>query len=277
MLYLFTCLLEFICIRLWRCLFPKKEATWPLQRGDDVRACFRGKGAGGLFSDEDWPLAKITEVNADGTYDVECDDSALGITGALIGKQLSELRTVGGRPFNVPASNGSSRVAPSPVQPQGATLQVGAFVEANWMGGGTWFPGRVAAVAPNSTYSIHYDDGDKEDGVPSRCIRLRPSPTPLPAQAPAAPAPRPPAPPPPPASSWSSCVDPASGRTYYVNSATGETSWQPPPQAPAAPAPKPSAPLPPPASSWSACVDPASGRTYYVNSATRETSWTSPQ
>jgi len=79
---------------------------------------------------------------------------------------------------------------------------------------------------------------------------------------------------------WESAPDPASGKPYYFNRATGETSWTPPAAAPAAaPAPAPVAPvaaapaLPP---GWEAAPDPATGKQYYFNRATGETSWTPP-
>jgi hypothetical protein len=68
---------------------------------------------------------------------------------------------------------------------------------------------------------------------------------------------------------WESRVDLASGRTFYVNHRTKQTSWtRPAPQAPQAPSP-----LPP---NWEARVDPSSGRTYYVNHATKTTTWECP-
>jgi len=83
---------------------------------------------------------------------------------------------------------------------------------------------------------------------------------------------------------WSAAVDPTSGRTYYVNATTGQTSWEPP----AAPAQTTSATSIPPAApgmqagapplpaGWSAAVDPNSGQTYYMNSITGQTSWEPP-
>ena len=62
---------------------------------------------------------------------------------------------------------------------------------------------------------------------------------------------------------WAATVDAASGRTYYYNSDTGETTWTLPDTA-ALPAP------------WSAALDPTSGRTYYYRTDTGETSWTRP-
>jgi len=82
---------------------------------------------------------------------------------------------------------------------------------------------------------------------------------------------------------WGSAVDPASGRMYYVNSETGQTSWDPPMAPPGGAVGKGGPPGPPgppgggglPAG-WTASVDPASGTTYYVNSITGVTQWEPP-
>ncbi|CAC9475821.1 conserved hypothetical protein [Leishmania infantum JPCM5] len=83
---------------------------------------------------------------------------------------------------------------------------------------------------------------------------------------------------------WVPCVDPATGRTFYVNDKTRQTSWTrpkpavqapPPPTPPNAPSPMQSGAvaLPPP---WEARVDPGTGRTFYINHATKTTSWERP-
>jgi hypothetical protein len=62
---------------------------------------------------------------------------------------------------------------------------------------------------------------------------------------------------------WRSVVDPNSGRTYYVNKDTKETSWE----LPAAMATQ--------QQTWREHIDPQ-GRTYYSNKATKETAWALP-
>ncbi|CAG9572154.1 conserved hypothetical protein [Leishmania major strain Friedlin] len=85
-------------------------------------------------------------------------------------------------------------------------------------------------------------------------------------------------------SDWVPCVDPATGRTFYVNDKTRQTSWSrptpavqapPPPTPPNAPSPMQggAVALPPP---WEARVDPGTGRTFYINHATKTTSWKRP-
>ncbi|RNF27491.1 putative NEDD4-like E3 ubiquitin-protein ligase WWP1 [Trypanosoma conorhini] len=92
------------------------------------------------------------------------------------------------------------------------------------------------------------------------------------------------------AADWDECVDPASGRRYYVNRRTKQTSWTVPTavacatggnsaaaateanSAPMTIAPDTNA-LPP---FWEERLDPKSGRKFYVNHQTRETTWTRP-
>jgi len=69
---------------------------------------------------------------------------------------------------------------------------------------------------------------------------------------------------------WTENLDPASGRQFYYNAGTGETSWERP-QPPAGAA---SGALP---EGWAEHLDAGSGRTFYYNAATGETAWEKPQ
>lgn len=53
-----------------------------------------------------------------------------------------------------------------------AKYAVGTKVEARWKGG-MWYKGTVAAIAADGTYSINYDDGDKESSVKESNIKLQ--------------------------------------------------------------------------------------------------------
>merc|ERR1711972_238476 len=95
--------------------------------------------------------------------------------------------------------------------------------------------------------------------------------TPPPAGAPTEPA-RPSATP---SGDWEQIHDPASGKPYYRNRATGQTTWTPPqdaaPSAAAAAGARPALPA-----DWEQHSDPASGRPYYRNRVTGQTTWTPP-
>ncbi|EDQ88910.1 uncharacterized protein MONBRDRAFT_25610 [Monosiga brevicollis MX1] len=62
------------------------------------------------------------------------------------------------------------------------------------------------------------------------------------------------------------------GRTYYHNTATNETSWNPPPAPAPAPAPAPQQQTP---GTWQEARAP-DGRVYYYNTVTQATSWEKP-
>jgi len=73
---------------------------------------------------------------------------------------------------------------------------------------------------------------------------------------------------------WEQTQDPSSGKTYYFNRSTNETSWTPPAAAPApAPAMEAGGSLPP---GWEQATDPNSGKPYYFNRSTNETRWEAP-
>jgi len=79
---------------------------------------------------------------------------------------------------------------------------------------------------------------------------------------------------------WEQLTDPASGRPYFCNRSTGETSWTPPaapgsrlPPSGVSGGPLASGGLP---QGWEQANDPASGKPYFFNRATGATSWTPP-
>mmetsp|Transcript_23989 Transcript_23989/g.38142 ORF Transcript_23989/g.38142 Transcript_23989/m.38142 type:complete len:213 (+) Transcript_23989:34-672(+) len=79
---------------------------------------------------------------------------------------------------------------------------------------------------------------------------------------------------------WEQVLDPASGKPYYCNRVTGESSWTPPvapmavPMVAPMPVPAPAPTLP---AGWDMTTDPASGKPYYYNRATGVTQWTPPE
>jgi len=74
---------------------------------------------------------------------------------------------------------------------------------------------------------------------------------------------------------WEMITDPASGRPYYCNRATGQSAWEPPVAAAAPPPMAPQGPQLP--MGWEQVSDPASGKPYYCNRATGQSSWEIPR
>ena len=73
---------------------------------------------------------------------------------------------------------------------------------------------------------------------------------------------------------WVEKTDPKSGRTYYLNPTTKETTWNRPTATPssAAEAAPTSASV-----EWVEKKDPKTGRSYYFNKSSKETTWTKPE
>jgi len=76
---------------------------------------------------------------------------------------------------------------------------------------------------------------------------------------------------------WEQATDPLSGKTYFYNRSTGETSWT----APTTPNKEEAAAQSTPASGglpagWEQATDPSSGKFYFYNRSTGETSWAAP-
>jgi Agenet domain len=51
-------------------------------------------------------------------------------------------------------------------------FEVGTAIEARYAGRREWFTGTVTKVNPDGSYSVQYDDGDFENSVPSKFLRV---------------------------------------------------------------------------------------------------------
>ena len=65
------------------------------------------------------------------------------------------------------AGSGSADVT---VLPAETPLAVGDRISAQWTDG-RWYPGKIAAVRPDGTYDINYNDGDKSHALPGTKVR----------------------------------------------------------------------------------------------------------
>ena len=76
---------------------------------------------------------------------------------------------------------------------------------------------------------------------------------------------------------WVETTDPTSGKTYYFNSKTNETSWTKPNSSTVVEESATTAQHNVDGDNdWSETIDPSSGKTYYYNNKTGETSWEKP-
>jgi len=60
--------------------------------------------------------------------------------------------------------------------PSDDTIYVQSYVLANWKGYGDWLYGRVSSIDDGPLYTVLYDDGDTESGIPPERIRVTESP-----------------------------------------------------------------------------------------------------
>ena len=78
------------------------------------------------------------------------------------------------------------------------------------------------------------------------------------------------------ADGWEEVQDPTTGKNYYYNKETQETSWEKPTSTTSEPGTDESALPSEGENDWVETVDPSSGETYYYNAKTGETSWENP-
>ena len=97
------------------------------------RANYKSKGK--------WFAGKISRANSDGTFDVAYDDG-------------DSERRVARR--NVRVKGGSSKKSTK----GGKALRKGTRVEARFMGGRRYYPGKISAENADGTFSIAYDVRD---------------------------------------------------------------------------------------------------------------------
>lgn len=103
-----------------------------------------------------WFPGHIAKVRVNGTFDVDYDDGEkeFGLSSDLVLLVCPYLS------LNVLSET---------------NLDVGAKVVGNYRGKNVWYPGKISAVsADGCTFSVHYDDGTKEDGLDGTRVRRLP-------------------------------------------------------------------------------------------------------
>lgn len=115
------------------------------QVGDIVEGNYRERG--------NFYKGKISSDKGDGTYDILYDD---GESETDVRKECIRIINVGNDSnLNVVVTNYGE----------------GTKVEANYRGGGTWYPGKISNNRGDGFYDILYDDGENESRVASDYIR----------------------------------------------------------------------------------------------------------
>ncbi|KAF1315961.1 hypothetical protein FI667_g15743, partial [Globisporangium splendens] len=131
---------------------PKKKFTM----GQKVEAQYKGKN-------KFYP-GVISRCRLNGTYDIDYDDGEkeTGVAAELILSLPKTSMKVDDREFSRSTSTGND---------SGQSYRVGARIEALYMGKDKCFKGTISRAHSDGTYDIEYDDGDKENKVPSKSIR----------------------------------------------------------------------------------------------------------
>uniref|UniRef100_H3HEC0 Tudor domain-containing protein n=1 Tax=Phytophthora ramorum TaxID=164328 RepID=H3HEC0_PHYRM len=123
---------------------PKQKK---FKEGDKVEAQYKGKS-------KFYP-GVISRCRLNGTYDIDYDD----------GEKETGVDSEQIRPAEAKGESKSVPVESS------QTYRVGTRVEARYMGKDNYFKGTISRANADGTYVIEYDDGDKENRVPSSSIR----------------------------------------------------------------------------------------------------------
>jgi hypothetical protein len=105
----------------------------------------------GMWTNGRWYPGKIGKVNGDGTYDVYYDDG--DVSRALPTSKI--------------------KVVPKLTTPVGdGTYRVNDAVYGMWTNG-QYYPGKIAAINPDGSYRVHYNDGDVSPSLPAAKIKPR--------------------------------------------------------------------------------------------------------
>jgi len=106
-----------------------------------------------------WFPAKISVVNRDGTYDIKYDDGdeETHVAPSFLRNKDTSFTTPTKK--DIPALSRHEKYG------------LNEPVEARYLGGAKWYPGKISAVNKDGTYDVHYNDGEIEKSLSSDLIR----------------------------------------------------------------------------------------------------------
>ncbi|CAM9512868.1 unnamed protein product, partial [Phaeothamnion confervicola] len=121
--------------------------------GDAVEARFNGAPK--------WFSARVRRVRGNDLYDLTYDDGdqEANVPASLMREPMAKAAAMEGR---CEGNGGGGRCG----------VEVGAAVEVNFKGKGRWFPGKVMCRHSDGTVDVCCDDGDVDDRVEARNVRL---------------------------------------------------------------------------------------------------------
>uniref|UniRef100_A0A7S2LLK1 Tudor domain-containing protein n=1 Tax=Leptocylindrus danicus TaxID=163516 RepID=A0A7S2LLK1_9STRA len=130
-----------------------KESMSPFDRGDVVEAKFRGRGSR-------WYKGKISNLKANGTFDVDYDDGDHDS-----GLHADSIRLIVKAQRKRPTQEHET-------SKRNVKLAIGTKVEARYRGKSMFYPGKISRARLNGTFDVDYDDGSKEMGIHREMIKI---------------------------------------------------------------------------------------------------------
>lgn len=116
---------------------------------------------------DDFSRGKILRARYDGTFDVFCDDGKrlLGISKdnirLLVSNDIAKEKNLTASFNKYKKSDNTEHVR----------FEIGTEVEARYRGKSQFYPGKIVKCRYDGSYDIHYNDGERELGVPKDLIR----------------------------------------------------------------------------------------------------------
>ena len=127
-----------------------------LKVGSRVEARYRGKSR--------YYPGSISKIRLNGTYDIDYNDGEKELS---VPRELIRLSS-NDKIFEINEKHSSSDEASTK-----PLFKQGDVIEAKFRGKGSrWYKGKILRIRLNGTYDIDYDDGDRDTGLSSDCVRF---------------------------------------------------------------------------------------------------------